>query len=313
MVRDDPTAHHKYSAPGHYVVRLTVTDAAGKQGSVARGVDVEPPPTCFTASALSGIAPLTVAFDASCNGSAPAIESFEWDFGDNTRGSGTLVDHSYSIGGDYIVTLTVRDGKGNERGTSKTITVTCGVTISGPSEAHALGSPVVLTAHAAGFDGSIAYNWEVLLGSAELEIHEADTAAVSSSTQGEVIVRVTVSAGNCNLAFDEQSITFAPPETGPFLRGDCNGDGAVSGVVTDAVFMLNFNFLGGPAPPCVAACDADADGAFSGTVTDAIYVLNFNFLGGSPPAAPYPQCATTSLESDAALGCESPPAACSGP
>jgi hypothetical protein len=41
------------------------------------------------------------------------------------------------------------------------------------------------------------------------------------------------------------------PGKGPrfsFLRGDCNGDAKVSGQVTDAVFMLNFNFLGGPPP-----------------------------------------------------------------
>jgi hypothetical protein len=118
-----------------------------------------------------------------------------------------------------------------------------------------------------------------------------------------------------DLACDDPDIyqaTWRVPPPPRFLRGDCNGDGAVSGVVTDAVFMLNFNFLGGPTPPCVAACDADADGAFSGTVTDAVYVLNFNFLGGQPPAGPFPQCGVSKIESDAALGCAGPPADCSG-
>jgi hypothetical protein len=101
-----------------------------------------------------------------------------------------------------------------------------------------------------------------------------------------------------------------PPPAGKFKRGDCNGDGEVSGVVTDAVFMLNFNFLGGPDPPCAAACDANGDGAFPGTVTDAVYVLNFNFLGGPPPRPPYPECDPGTSSGDLGLGCRTPLSAC---
>jgi hypothetical protein len=93
---------------------------------------------------------------------------------------------------------------------------------------------------------------------------------------------------------------------GPFLRGDCNNDGAVSGVVTDAVFMLNFNFTGGNRPVCFAACDVNADGQFSGAVTDAVYLLNFNFLGGPAPLAPYPTCGSSDRPTDVTLGCITP-------
>ncbi|MBI4586406.1 MAG: PKD domain-containing protein [Planctomycetes bacterium] len=92
-----------------------------------------------------------------------------------------------------------------------------------------------------------------------------------------------------------------------FRRGDCNGDGEVSGSVTDPIFFLQYNFLGGAAPPCRAACDANGDGDLSG-VTDAIYLLEFNFLGGPRPAAPFPDCGPGELEKDAELGCDSPPA-----
>ena len=70
------------------------------------------------------------------------------------------------------------------------------------------------------------------------------------------------------------------PSAPRFLRGDCNGDGTVEGQVTDAVFLLSYNFLGGPRPPCLAACDANGDGKAEGQVTDAVYLLTFNFLGG---------------------------------
>ena len=88
-----------------------------------------------------------------------------------------------------------------------------------------------------------------------------------------------------------------------FLRGDCNGDGNVTGTVADAVFLLQFNFLGGTRPSCMAACDANGDGDVGGQVGDSIYILTFNFLGGPPPPQPFPECGTSDLEADTALRC----------
>jgi hypothetical protein len=96
-----------------------------------------------------------------------------------------------------------------------------------------------------------------------------------------------------------------------FRRGDCDGDGEVRGVVTDAVYLLNFNFLGGTIPGCLAACDANGDGQVLGVVTDAVYLLTFNFLGGPPPPAPFPECGP-GTEADTALGCETPSESCGG-
>ena len=92
----------------------------------------------------------------------------------------------------------------------------------------------------------------------------------------------------------------APPAR--FLRGDCDGDGVVAGLVTDAVALLNFNFLGGAEPSCLAACDANGDGVVRGQVGDAVYLLNFSFQGGAPLPAPYPDCGAGN-DRDAALGC----------
>ncbi len=101
--------------------------------------------------------------------------------------------------------------------------------------------------------------------------------------------------------------SLPPPEipgegtVGPFLRGDCDGDGGVAGTVTDAVFFLAFNFLGGREPPCAAACDANGDGALD--ISDAVYALIYNFSGGSAPPAPFPACGRSSVLGDLALGC----------
>jgi hypothetical protein len=95
-----------------------------------------------------------------------------------------------------------------------------------------------------------------------------------------------------------------------FVRGDCDGDGAVSAAVADALAVLAYNFLDGAAPPCLAACDADGDGAVAGSVTDAVFVLRFAFLGGPAPPGPFPACGPSQRPADAGLGCTRPPPGC---
>ena len=91
-----------------------------------------------------------------------------------------------------------------------------------------------------------------------------------------------------------------------FIRGDCDTDGQIEGQVTDAVFLLNYNFLDGPRPACLTACDADGDGRVEGQLTDAVFLLNYNFLDGPPPPAPFPECgAAELLEGDDRAGCRS--------
>ena len=55
-----------------------------------------------------------------------------------------------------------------------------------------------------------------------------------------------------------------------------------------------------------AACDINGDGNFIGQVGDAVYILNFNFLGGLPPPGPFPNCGLGTSDKDKALGCENP-------
>jgi hypothetical protein len=100
------------------------------------------------------------------------------------------------------------------------------------------------------------------------------------------------------------------PGPARFLRGDCNGDGFLRGFIDEAVFLLNFNFLGRAQPPCLAACDVNGDGAVEGQVTDALYLLNYAFLGGSAPVGPFPDCGPAALVGDASLGCGRPPPGC---
>jgi hypothetical protein len=73
------------------------------------------------------------------------------------------------------------------------------------------------------------------------------------------------------------------PSSG-FVRGDPNSSGTID--LTDGIQILNFLFLGGPAPTCADSGDADDDGAIA--LTDAVLVFGFLFLGGDSPAPPSP-------------------------
>lgn len=66
----------------------------------------------------------TVQFNGS--GSIPGdggIESYEWEFGDGSTGSGPKPSHSYAAVGEFTVTLTLTDDAGYEYSTSRQVTV----------------------------------------------------------------------------------------------------------------------------------------------------------------------------------------------
>lgn len=98
---------------------------------------------------------------------------------------------------------------------------------------------------------------------------------------------------------------FVEPSEEPapsFLRGDCNGDGAVN--VSDAVCGLNWLFAGATEPGCVAAVNTNGDDAVN--LADSVSTLNFLFAGGPEPLDPFPDCGPGTSLADEALGCTNP-------
>ena len=122
--------------------------------------------------------------------------------------------------------------------------------------------------------------------------------------EGPVEVRVCNDHG-CDFVANGYTYTdcdVPPIGVGPFVRGDCNGDGESAGSPTDGIFLLTFLFIGGSVPPCLAACDMDGSGDVEGAPTDALYFFNFNFLGGRAIPPPI-VCGNSELAADIALGC----------
>jgi len=70
------------------------------------------PTACFSATPVSGPAPLLVSFNAGCSSDPDGNPlTFTWDFGDGSTGSGVTATHYYSPG-SYDATLTVTDSNG---------------------------------------------------------------------------------------------------------------------------------------------------------------------------------------------------------
>jgi parallel beta-helix repeat protein len=128
------TATHAYTAPGTFVVTVTVADTAGLTSSATAEVVVSsaedaPPAGALTVTPASGSAPLTVTADASASTDTDAtpIASYRFDFGDGSNPvgpqPGATATHSYAGAGTFTVTVTVTDTAGLSATATDTVAV----------------------------------------------------------------------------------------------------------------------------------------------------------------------------------------------
>ena len=125
-----PTTTHTFAATGTYVVRLTVTDSAGRSATTTVSVPViaVSPTAVLTASPQDPRAGTTVFFDASAS-SAPSgatITSYAFNFGDGTGAgpsSSPSTTHVFAAASTYVVRLTVTDSLGRTGTTTTNVTV----------------------------------------------------------------------------------------------------------------------------------------------------------------------------------------------
>jgi PKD repeat protein len=111
------TVSHTYTSGSTFTVTLTVTDNDGAGAFTTGQVQVtapnQPPSASFSATPTSGVAPLTVNFDASGSYDPDgSIVSYTWNFGDGATNTGSTVSHTYTSGNIYLVSLTVTDNDG---------------------------------------------------------------------------------------------------------------------------------------------------------------------------------------------------------
>ncbi len=106
---------HVFNAPAIYPVSLTVTGPGGFDSASLNITVTEPAPVAeFSASVVSGTAPLTVQFSDLSTGS---INSRSWTFGDSNSSTIQNPEHTYVSPGVYSVSLSVVGPGGSDNST----------------------------------------------------------------------------------------------------------------------------------------------------------------------------------------------------
>lgn len=104
---------------------------------------------------------------------------------------------------------------------------------------------------------------------------------VAGATSSTDLTVVTPYDGSANGGDDAFLTKFCIPI---FVCGDADGSGVVS--ISDAVYLINYIFSGGPAPNPLEAGDVDCSGTV--TISDAVYLINYIFASGAAPCANCP-------------------------
>jgi PKD repeat protein len=82
-------------------------------GIITVTVDNQPPVALFKFTPASDSAPCEICFDASASYDPDGhIVSYDWDFGDGSRGHGVNTCHTFTFWGNFLITLRVVDNDG---------------------------------------------------------------------------------------------------------------------------------------------------------------------------------------------------------
>ena len=95
----------------------------------------------------------------------------------------------------------------------------------------------------------------------------------------EVIAENIAMDGHTETPEIDQDFALVATTGTPYIRGDCNGDGAID--VADVMQLINYLFIDGSPPDPLWVGDCNCDEVVD--TADVIYLINYLFLEGSPP------------------------------
>ncbi|MCC7302443.1 MAG: PKD domain-containing protein, partial [Bacteroidia bacterium] len=135
-------ACHVYNCPGTYTVTLSISATLCGDGTATTTISIPTPQAAFISSSVCVGQVATFIDQSTC---PQDIVSWNWDFGDNSTGTGSSPSHTYITSGIYQVTLTITDICGNTSTFSSAITVNSlpqAPTITGPNNTCDVGVPL---------------------------------------------------------------------------------------------------------------------------------------------------------------------------
>ncbi len=147
-IADENSVNVTYPSVGNYTANATALDSWGDTaelpfGTVARSNSVPTLSVRATVSTLRGLAPLTVNFSANASGGTGAPYTFNWVFGDGTHTPEASAQHTYTVVGNYSVSLTVSDSGNAPTQENWTIEVTANATSAPGNRTATAGFPTV--------------------------------------------------------------------------------------------------------------------------------------------------------------------------
>ena len=282
------TPSHTYELAGTYTVHLTITDDDGAIDKAnALVIEVSEPmpsssspganssPTAsFTASPMSGSAPLDVGFDASVSVDADGlIASYVWSFGDGGSASGAAASHTYTSAGTYTAQLIVTDDDGASGTATRTIQVSSAIPTANNAPAASFTAlpssgeaplDVAFDASSSGdADGSItSYEWSFGDGGSSSGV----TASHTYDSAGTYTVQLTVTDDDGERATDTRTIQVSSAI--PVANSSPTASFTASPTSGEASLDVNFD----------ASSSSDSDGSI------ASYVWSFGDGGSSSGA-----------------------------
>jgi PKD repeat protein len=165
---------HTYEKAGAYHVVLVVTDNSTTPCGVSRAeqvLHVNTAPTAVFEAPSSACAGTGVRFNATTSSDTPGEAlTYRWDFGDGTTAEGAEITHAFASGGNFLVQLTVDDGRGTSCSTdaaSMSVKVNSPPTVTVEPEAAicaASGEPLEVVVSAVGSNDpdvdTLTYRWD---------------------------------------------------------------------------------------------------------------------------------------------------------
>ena len=155
-----------YLTPGLYTVKLVVRNAGNNADSIVKTDYINvfsKPAVQFTAPNTSGCYPLSVKFTDESTAGSGSVASWNWDFGDGESSTAQNPSHVYSAGGNFNVTLQVKNSNGCVATLSKTafIQISSGALADFSNDAtSSCGAPVTINfQNLSTGTGVLTYKW----------------------------------------------------------------------------------------------------------------------------------------------------------